>query len=912
MAETISSNSGPITLTSANPGYNPLTILSGVTVSGPTDGVQGDNSQAWTVANYGTIAGVSGSGVYLAAGGVVTNSSAALISGGVNGVFAGTSASTISNQGTLIGTTGAGVYLQAGGSVINIGTAASISGAKYGIDVATGAATVTNQGSISGGTVAVQFASGGGNVFVLYPGAVTTGYVNAGSGLNTLALASSLSIGTITGIGSQYVGFRVVNVEAGASWLAADGNTILGSAKIYVDASATLTNAGTLGAAVTLDAGASLTNTSAGTVAAGYGVIAPGNAVTVTNEGVISGATGHGIELLAGGTVINSSVTASLSGSLDGVYAYSDLGSASATAITNLGTISGAIDGVFLGPGGTVTNAGSIHGGSNAVEFAPHYTSRLIIDPGAVFSGVVDGGNAVGAPVVSSLELASGASAGTLAGLGSQYIDFGQTTIDAGASWTLTGSNSLASGATLTNAGTLDLSNATLTDNGVLENDGIILLDPSTMTVGSLIGTGNIIIGAGSTLDAQGTVASGEAIAFGGSGAYLHLDMPDYVSGSVTNFAVGKSIDLSGVAAGSVTLASGTLSFTGGSFALSLDGVTEVQAVTSADGALVSALCFCAGTQILTPSGEVPVETLSVGDPVVTASGIVERVVWIGTGKVMVARGRRSAATPVIVRKGALADNVPNRDLRVTKGHSLFLDGVLIPVEFLINHRSIVWDDLAQEVTIYHVELARHDVLVANGAPAESYRDDGNRWLFQNANSGWEQPPSKPCAPILTGGPVVDAIWLRLLERAGPRTGLPLTDEADLHLLVDGKRIDAIEQRDAMFVFRLRGKPRSVRIRSRAAVPQELGLSRDPRCLGVAVRRLVLAEARRQRAIEAGAVSLTDGYHGFEASDGIRWTDGDAVVPAELFAGMSGPGMLMVQLGGATRYVAEGAICRAA
>ena len=327
---------------------------------------------------------------------------------------------------------------------------------------------------------------------------------------------------------------------------------------------------------------------------------------------------------------------------------------------------------------------------------------------------------------------------------------------------------------------------------------------------------------------------------------------------------------------------------------------------------VATAVCFCAGTLIRTPGGEAPVEKLAAGEHVVTLSGVARRIVWIGSGKVMVARGRRSAATPVIVRKGAIAENVPNRDLHVTKGHSFYLDDVLIPVEFLINHRTILWDDWAQEVTIYHVELETHDILLANGAPAESYRDDGNRWLFQNANSGWDQPPSEPCAPILTGGPVVDAIWLRLLERAGPRTDLPLTDEPDLHLLVDGKRIDATAQRDSMFVFRLRGKPRSVRLRSRAAVPQELGLSRDPRCLGVAVRRLVLAEARRQRAIEAEAVSLTDGYHAFEAVDGIRWTDGDAAVPAELFAGMSGPGMLMVQLGGAAQYVADGVVGRAA
>jgi len=55
----------------------------------------------------------------------------------------------------------------------------------------------------------------------------------------------------------------------------------------------------------------------------------------------------------------------------------------------------------------------------------------------------------------------------------------------------------------------------------------------------------------------------------------------------------------------------------------------------------------------------------------------------------------------------------------------------------LVNHRSIVWDDRAGEVEIYHIELAVHHVLSANGTRAESYRDDGNRRLFQNANAGW-------------------------------------------------------------------------------------------------------------------------------------------------------------------------------
>ena len=65
-------------------------------------------------------------------------------------------------------------------------------------------------------------------------------------------------------------------------------------------------------------------------------------------------------------------------------------------------------------------------------------------------------------------------------------------------------------------------------------------------------------------------------------------------------------------------------------------------------------ICFCAGTQIATPAGEVPVERLAVGDSVLTAAAGARGIVWIGSGQVLATRGRRNAATPVIVRKGAL------------------------------------------------------------------------------------------------------------------------------------------------------------------------------------------------------------------------------------------------------------------
>jgi hypothetical protein len=319
-----------------------------------------------------------------------------------------------------------------------------------------------------------------------------------------------------------------------------------------------------------------------------------------------------------------------------------------------------------------------------------------------------------------------------------------------------------------------------------------------------------------------------------------------------------------------------------------------------------SVICFARGTRIATPRGEVAVERLAVGDTVLTLAGAAAPIVWIGVGRVLVTPGHRSAATPVIVRKGALADNVPHRDLRVTKGHSLYLDGALIPVEFLVNHRSILWDDRAREVSIYHIELATHDVLLADGAPAESYRDDGNRWLFSNANHSWDAAPQLPCAPILTGGAHVDRIWRQLLDRAGHRPGLPLTSDPDLHLLVDGKRLDATERRQETYVFRLSARPRSARICSRAGAPQELGLNRDPRVLGVAVRRIALVQRERETTIEADDARLVDGFHAFEAADAIRWTNGEAVVPDALFDAMTSSANLLLHLGGAMHYVDEG------
>jgi len=383
---------------------------------------------------------------------------------------------------------------------------------------------------------------------------------------------------------------------------------------------------------------------------------------------------------------------------------------------------------------------------------------------------------------------------------------------------------------------------------------------------------------------------------FGGGATFVWNDETTFTASVTDNTTYGLAAD---------QLTSGPAAASGNTFAPQSD-------VPALNTSPPFELCFLCGTQIGTPFGEVPVERLSIGDEVLTLRGATRRIIWVGEGRVLATRGRRNAATPVIVRKGALADNVPHRDLRVTKGHSLCIDDVLIPVEFLVNHCSILWDDHAQEVKLYHIELATHDVLLANGAPAESYRDDGNRWLFQNANCGWDLPMQEPCAPVLTGGPLVDAVWRRLLDRARPRRSLPLTEDADLHVLADGRRVDAAARIGEAYVFRLSMLPAALNIVSRAGAPAELGLARDPRVLGVALRRLVVRKGTKFRVTEANDNRLANGFHAFEADNGFRWTDGDATIPAELYGGFTAPVELVLLIGATAHYPFDGCVQRVA
>lgn len=173
--------------------------------------------------------------------------------------------------------------------------------------------------------------------------------------------------------------------------------------------------------------------------------------------------------------------------------------------------------------------------------------------------------------------------------------------------------------------------------------------------------------------------------------------------------------------------------FGAGSFSFQVTGAnsegTDVDTIT-----VNIALCFAAGTGITTPQGEVPVEHLRIGDTVCTAEGGETPVKWVGIQRLnMLWSGRRKQ--PVRIRAGALGDGLPHRDLTLTGDHGLIVDGLLVNAAALVNGDSIDWVPLAllpSDLTVYHVETENHEVILANGVPAESFIDYAGRKMFDN------------------------------------------------------------------------------------------------------------------------------------------------------------------------------------
>jgi hypothetical protein len=157
-----------------------------------------------------------------------------------------------------------------------------------------------------------------------------------------------------------------------------------------------------------------------------------------------------------------------------------------------------------------------------------------------------------------------------------------------------------------------------------------------------------------------------------------------------------------------------------------IDGVLSAATAVNA--------CFAAGTLILTVDGERAVESLAAGDHVITRSGADQKIIWVGSREIDISRHPRpETVQPIIIEPGALAEGIPSRRLVVSPDHALLIDDMLVQAKDITNRINIRQNTAAAKICYYHIELATHDIILADGAPAESFLDTGHRGIFQGS-----------------------------------------------------------------------------------------------------------------------------------------------------------------------------------
>lgn len=147
---------------------------------------------------------------------------------------------------------------------------------------------------------------------------------------------------------------------------------------------------------------------------------------------------------------------------------------------------------------------------------------------------------------------------------------------------------------------------------------------------------------------------------------------------------------------------------------------------TSFDGKRAPAeaiICFAKGTLIRTPHGERRVESLARGDHVLTLDQGPQPIRWMGS-KTVRASG---ALAPVRIARGTMGND---RDLLVSPQHRMLVprlsgqDEALAPALALVDDYRITVA-FGGMVTYHHMMFDRHEVIIANGAPSESFHPDG-------------------------------------------------------------------------------------------------------------------------------------------------------------------------------------------
>ena len=133
-------------------------------------------------------------------------------------------------------------------------------------------------------------------------------------------------------------------------------------------------------------------------------------------------------------------------------------------------------------------------------------------------------------------------------------------------------------------------------------------------------------------------------------------------------------------------------------------------------------------------------------------------VKWVGrkTIKKNASVSWHPSVLPIRVSRFAIDDQTPQRDLYLSQGHCLLIDGVLIPAKHLVNGCSIAFDEDAtrsETIEYFCVELDTHQVIFAEGTAADTFWYSGGQIAWDNLGEyqdlyGSEHELMPPFAPI--------------------------------------------------------------------------------------------------------------------------------------------------------------------
>ncbi len=473
----------------------------------------------------------------------------------------------------------------------------------------------------------------------------------------------------------------------------------------------------------------------------------------------------------------------------------------------------------------------------------------------------------------------------------------------------------------------LGIVNVNIAQGGTYEAYGslVSVLSSSTVTFGT--GGGNYVI---ESTGLSASVLSGVSIAGFTSGDTI---TDDNIAGtSVASYSVGTDGTVTFYSGANETGSLGGLSFAAGTFAAGnyTVGSGPLSLSTTSSVLQIQLACFLRGTRIDTDKGERAVESLAPGDLVAVrrdGETLFEPVVWIGHRRVDVRTLHNARdAYPVRIRADAFGDGAPHSDVLLTSEHCVLVDGRLIPVRMLVNGGSIVVDRSIGRYEYFHVELARHSILSAQGLATESYMDTGNRGNFANAaqpamlpdfgidstHASWERDAA---APLAVDRDTVEPIWTRLRDRAvaiglgdGIASPVALGNDPDLHLVSEtGLRIEPVLCDGTTYGFVVPAGVKRLRLASRAASPAECvgPYLDDRRALGVLVGRIGAGTGRSRALLTAHIEGeALPGWHAPEPGAPGRWTDGSAFLPLDQAALGSGPVYLDVEIVHAGPYPA--------